>query len=104
MENIIQLLTYLIIVSTATERFVEIIRATPVGKILTKAVHFQILAAVFGAILCYIEPPQFNIIHLNQYVLIIIIGLSVSGGSGVWHDILEVIKNYNKQLKTQATV
>lgn len=99
MENLGQLLSYLFMVSVASERFVEIIKATALSQYLNKTVYIQILAGVFGAAVCFIEPPQLAFITLNKYMLIVLIGLAVSGGSGVWHDALEVVKNFGKTLK-----
>lgn len=97
MEHASQLLTYISVVSMAAERFVQIVRALPISAKLNKSIYYQVLAAVFGAILCLIEPPELSFISLNKYLLAALVGLAVSGGSGVWHDALEVVKNYGKK-------
>ncbi len=97
MEKIGLVLTYLVVVSVAAERFVQILRGLPLFSKMTKTVYYQILAALFGFVICLIEPPDWDFIKLNTYLLSAMVGLAVSGGSGVWHDFLEAVQDFKKK-------
>lgn len=103
MDNIIQLLTYFSVVSMAAERLVGFCKQSPLQKYLKSQVSYQALAAVCGIVVSYTNPPEFKFIHLDQYTLAIIVGLAVSGGSGMWHDILDAMSQYSKNLKPLET-
>lgn len=96
METLIQFLTYLVLASVAAERIVDILKHTLFCKFDLQPVWYQVIACVFGAFVGYTSPPTLPMTWMNQYVLALVIGLAVSGGSGVWHDLLAVVQEFKK--------
>lgn len=96
LDNVTQLVMYFLTVSIAAERLTEIFKRTIIKD--TAAVPkfngaiYQIIAAVFGVIVAYASPPHLEFLHMNQYVVYLLTGLAVSGGSGAWNSILEFLK------------
>lgn len=103
MENIINAVAYLAMLSIATERFVEILKKLSIQKYIKNDGVYQLLATLFGSGLCLISPPNLNFVLMDKYLIIIIVGLAVSGGSGFWHDLLKVLSEYSKTLKQTDT-
>lgn len=99
LEQLTSLVTYLVIVSVAAERLTDITKRALIQQYNLTTLNgaiYQIIAGVFGAVICQINPPELTIIELNHYVLLIVIGLAVSGGSGAWNTILSILKELSK--------
>lgn len=99
MEYLLQVLTYLAVISVAAERSVEILKKSFLEKLIKKPVVYQAISAFFGFSLCLASPPDLKFLHLDKYIISIIVGLAVSGGSGMWHDILSVITQFKENIK-----
>ena len=61
----------------------------------------QLTAGVFGMIIAYFDKPSFDFITSNHTLLLIIIGLCVSGGSGAWNTILNILKELSQPKTTK---
>lgn len=96
LDFITQLVVYLLTVSIAAERMTEIFKRTLIkeSSVIPKfdGAVYQILSGIFGAITAYTSPPDMGALHLNQYLVIVLVGLAVSGGSGAWNSVLEFLK------------
>lgn len=95
MQNFVDLITYLFTVSVAAERVVDIIKRSVFVKYniqSTNGAVYQLLAALFGGIIAYIDCPTFDFISTNKSVLICLIALATSGGSGMWNTVLNILK------------
>lgn len=96
LDNITQLVMYFLTVSIAAERLTEIFKRTIIKDSTTipkfSGAIYQIIAGVFGTIVAYISPPHLEFLQINQYVMYLLTGLAVSGGSGAWNSILEFLK------------
>lgn len=96
LDQISQLVLYFFTVSIAAERLTEIFKRTIVQKTnyLPKfnGAIYQIVSGLFGMGVAFKSPPNFDFFHMNQYAVIVITGLAVSGGSGAWNSVLEFLK------------
>lgn len=96
LDIVTQLVVYLLTISVASERLTEILKRTFVKDTAAipkwEGAIYQIIAALFGAFACWLSPPNLGSVHLNQYLLIVVVGLAVSGGSGAWNSVLEFLK------------
>lgn len=108
LDQLTTLITYLIVVSIAAERATE--RATDILKrafILKFKVEnfngalYQLTAGVFGMVIAYFDKPSFDFITTNHTLLLVIIGLCVSGGSGAWNTILNILKELSQPKTTK---
>ena len=102
LDQLTVLITYLIVVSIAAERATDIFKRAFVLKFKVENFNgalYQLTAGIFGMIIAYFDKPSFDFITTNHTLLLIIIGLCVSGGSGVWNTILNILKELS-QLKT----
>jgi len=97
LNNIVELLNYLVILSVATERLVELLK--PVTLKYRINVDYKVVAIICGTGLAYYTtvPILPNIINIQLVPLFA--GLLASGGSGIWHDALNIIKNFSTSLK-----
>ena len=104
MDSLIGLLSFVLLTSIAAERFTEILKKSVLSIFYTNPVVYQITAGLFGAGLAYLSPPDLSAIHLQlpDYIASIVIGLAVSGGSGVWNDILSTLKDYRTSIKEKS--
>lgn len=96
MDQVIGIVTYLAVASMAAERLTDILKKLFLEKIVSNGVVYQLVSAVFGGLICYLSPLPIQAIQVNQYVLILITALAVSGGSSTWNSILNVLKDYKK--------
>lgn len=96
LDHITQLVLYFLTVSVAAERLTEIFKRTIIkdSKYLPKfnGAIYQIVSGIFGAIVAVTSPPNLDFLHINQYVMILLTGLAVSGGSGAWNSVLDFLK------------
>ena len=99
MEQVLQVLTYLALVSVAAERFTEIVKRMWLSKITSNGGVYQLVAALFGGFVAFVDPPSFPKIHLSIYLQTVLIALAVSGGSGAWNSILTTLQEYSKTRK-----
>lgn len=107
METLIQVLTYLALISAAAERVTDIVKNAIGEKFTVKPVHCQLLAAIVGGGIAYVSPPEIPLINttmLSSTVLPFVIGLAVSGGSGLWHDLLSVLGKFKENIALKNTV
>ena len=93
-DYIIQLFTYLLLVSVAAERAVELTK--PVYAKFAKAhpkTVAQSLSAVFGGVSALFAPPTISLPWGDSmWLTVIVVALATSGGSGFWHDMLEAVR------------
>ena len=99
MDSVILFLTYLFAVSIAAERFTEISKSLFLDKLTTKTVVYQIFSGLFGAVLCYLQPPEVKVFELNIYFQCLLVGLIVSGGSATINDIMGTLRAFKNNLK-----
>lgn len=95
LDDLIKLCTYLVFISVAVERAVDIVKRAVVQQFNITTLNgatYQILAGLFGAVIVYSDQPSFDFITTNRWLLIVIIGLATSGGSGAWNTILSILK------------
>lgn len=100
MDALVQFATYMVLVSVAAERLVEMTKTSPLFKILEKQFHgtaYQIMAALCGAAFCYANPPSMPL-QMNQWATVVVVGLMASGGSAMWHEILAMLNTASKLL------
>lgn len=107
LDYVTQIVVYLVAVSIAAERMTEIFKRTfikesPVIPKFDGAIY-QILSGLFGAITAYVSPPDLGVFHLNQYLVVVVVGLAVSGGSGAWNSILDFLKQSAEAKKLENT-
>lgn len=98
MNQFVEFATYLALTSMAAERLVELIKKTFFENKTVKGTVYQGIAAIFGGLMAYASPPSIPSVNLNEWALIIIVGLAVSGGSGFWNSILSIMMEYKKNL------
>lgn len=99
MDELIRLVTYLGVVSIATERAVDVLKRALVQRYAVETLNgalFQVLAAVFGMVIVAIDRPHFDFITTQPWLLTVLLGLGVSGGSGAWNTALNVLKELTK--------
>ena len=104
MDDILKLVTYLICVSMAAERAVDIIKRAVVQKYNITTLNgavYQSLAAVFGGLVAYFDKPSFDFITTNQWLLVVLIGLAASGGSSAWNTVLGILKELSLSKKVE---
>ncbi len=96
MDNLLSFISYIAIISVAAERFTEIMKKIMLAKLIEKyswkATLYQTVTAVFGGGICYLNPPSSIPFHVYPFILAVLVGLCVSGGSGVWSDLLAILK------------
>lgn len=105
MDQVIYIVTYLVTLSVAAERFTEIIKRAVLSKRpewIMNGATYQIIAAVFGMAAAYANPPVINVIAMKPWLLYIVAGLAVSGGSGAWNSILTLLTEYAKNQKESS--
>lgn len=103
MDTLITLLTFVMLTSVAAERFTEILKKAVLQRLTSlnpSAAVYQSVSAVFGGVMTYLSPPDLSAIHLTlpPYLTAIIVGLAVSGGSGLWSDLLSLLTDYRKNI------
>ncbi len=103
---LMSLVAYLVVVSAATERVTNLVKSIVSQRIVVdnkdiKVSLYQIVAAALGGAMAYIVPPTGILIvgDLPLVSQIIVIGFLVSGGSGMWHDMLETMSNVKSSTK-----
>lgn len=99
MDQVIQIVTYLALLSAAAERFTNIIKRLVLSKYTVNGAVYQLIAAGFGCFVALVDSPQFSAVDVGKYTQVILIGLAVSGGSGAWNSILTVLQDYSRSLK-----
>lgn len=52
-------------------------------------------------VIAYFDKPSFDFITTNHTLLLVIIGLCVSGGSGAWNTILNILKELSQPKTTK---
>lgn len=103
MDSLIALLTFVVLTSVAAERFTEILKKAVIHRqtlFNPTSTVYQSVAAVFGGVIAYLSPPDLSAIHLSlpPYLTAILVGLAVSGGSGLWSDLLSLLTDYRKNI------
>ena len=105
LDMVLFFLGYIAVVSVAAERFVEMCK--PVFGLPTfvkwfgvltddtKKVWYYVLAAVAGGTLHLIsdvDVPYFG----DVYSAALLVGMLASGGSGMWHELLAIVRNFSQ--------
>lgn len=96
MDNIIDFVSYLALVSVSVERGTELLKKFLFSRFeVTNAGVYQFAAFALGGAFCWASPPQLSIIT-NQYVLIPLVGLGASSGSALWYEVLSLLRDFRK--------
>lgn len=96
LDAAITLLGYVGVVSVAAERAVEMMKPL-VAKYVSddrKKFAYYALAAITGGVLHTMSGQTFPYFG-DQVSAAIVMGLLASGGSGVWHDLLGILRNFS---------
>lgn len=96
MEQVIAIVTYLAVASMAAERLTDILKKVYLQRVTENGVVYQITSALFGGMIGYLSPLPIQAIQVNEYVLVLITALAVSGGSSTWNSILSILNDYKK--------
>lgn len=98
MDNLTLIFSYFALTAIAAERFVDMCKRLGLEKIVKNGVVYQVISAIFGGSLAFFNPPPIG--NMNSWVIAILTGLAVSGGSSVWNNVLSVLTDYSKSLKS----
>lgn len=93
MNIIIDSVSYLVMLSMAAERFVDIFKRLGLEKFSLNGASYQVLSVTFGIIIAYIVPPPFLFGGASSTLELLMCGLLVSGGSSAWNSVLAILKN-----------
>ena len=108
LEFITQFFAYLLTVSVAAERCTEIFKLTFIknSSVMPKfnGGIYQMVSGMFGMAIVYASPPDMSTLHINKHVLVLIIGLAVSGGSGAWNSVLDYLRKTADSKTSETTV
>lgn len=109
LDTLTTFLGYVTIVAVTAERVVEMCKpmfgfetfAKLFGTLSDdqRKVSYYALAAITGAgvhLLSGVTIPYFT----ELYPSAVIVGLLVSGGSGIWHDLLGIVRNFSRSTIT----
>lgn len=96
MDQVISIITYLAVTSMAAERLTDILKKAWLQKLTDNGVVYQIVSALFGGFIGYLSPIPIQSLQVNEYVLVLVTALAVSGGSSTWNSILNILKDYKK--------
>lgn len=99
LEAVVTLLGYVGVVSVAAERAVEMMKPL-VTKYVSeerKKLAYYVLAAASGAALHAMSGQTFPY-FANPVSASVVVGLLASGGSGVWHDLLGILRNFSSSV------
>lgn len=99
MDQVVTILSFLVLASVAAERLTEIIKLAFLKRFNVNAAVYQLMAGLFGAWLAYLVPSPLNELIKHEWAVIAITGLCVSGGSGLWNALLDTIVGYSKNVK-----
>lgn len=110
LADLVTFITVIGVIAVAVERSNEIIiNAFNLDDKLEdnrkRRLVYHLMGAVTGSIVYYFngdyQLPLLSM-HFNEYVASILAGLMVSGGSGIWHDLLKFVSNLS--IKKQETL
>lgn len=99
MDQLVSIITYFAILSVAAERLTEMLKNAFLGKLTSNAAVYQGISGVFGAVLSLSAPLEMGSIHLPTWASVIVTGLAVSGGSGMWNTILSTMTELKNKVK-----
>lgn len=103
MDQIVQFVQYVALISVGAERVTDILKRAYLEKKNVNGSVYQLITFACGVILSVVQPPEFKIFNFDPIVVSILIGLAVSGGSSVWHDTISALNNFSNTLKSQAS-
>lgn len=103
MDQITSFLSYIGVIAVGAERFTDIIKRMYLEKREVPGYVYQLMTFACGFILCFIQPPEFKFFGFDQWIIAILVGLSVSGSSSVWHDALSALNNFKKSLEVKPS-
>jgi len=99
LDQLIEVISYLAVVSIAAERFTEILKGALLKRLFAGPVTYQLTAGVFGGFLAFIAPSPMAHLLDSTTAIIVVTGLAVSGGSGFWNSVLSVMQDFNNKRK-----
>lgn len=96
LDAAITLLGYVGVVSVAAERVVEMVKPLVVKYVPDerKKITYYVTAAVTGGVLHAMSGQTFPYFG-DPVSASVVVGLLASGGSGVWHDLLGIVRNFS---------
>lgn len=97
MDQLLSVLSYLAFLSVAVERLIDILKGV-LGRLSGTAAKtvYHVTAVALGALLCYAAPPELPF-DMPPIVTMSVVGLLVSSGSGVWHDVLSTLTAFKER-------
>lgn len=99
LDQLIEVISYLAVVSIAAERFTEILKGSLFKLMDAGPVTYQLTAGAFGGLLAFIAPSPMAHLIDSMAAIVIVTGLAVSGGSGFWNSVLSVMQDFNNKRK-----
>jgi len=102
MDKLIDYINYIFLISIAAERFTDILKRAIIEKYNPNKSVYQVITFIFGIIIFKLNPLQIDMFTEN--IAAILMGLAVSGGSSVWHEVLDTLSNLNKNLTTNKNL
>lgn len=101
LDTVITMLGYVGVVSVAAERVVEMAKPLVTQYVSEEGKKFTyyLTAAIAGGVLHTMSGqalPYFN----DPVSSAVVVGLLASGGSGMWHDLLGILRNFSGGVPT----
>lgn len=99
LDLLINTISYLALSSVAVERITDIVKIQILQRISLLVKYslygsmITIVSVTAGILIAYMSPPQNSFVH-NTFI----IGLLCSGGSSMWHEILNVLTGFRRNL------
>ena len=103
LEAAVTLLGYVGVVSVAAERVVEMVKPL-VDKYISddhKKIAYYATAALSGGVLHTMSGQSFPYFG-DPVSASVVMGLLASGGSGMWHELLGILRNFSSGVPTAA--
>lgn len=97
-EQFVQLITYITVLSVAAERVTDMVKRGLFQKFKIgdlNGVAYQVISGLFAAFIVYLDDPVIELVTLDRWLTIVLMGLAASGGSGAWNSILSILKDYS---------
>lgn len=103
MDQIVNFISYVALISIATERIVELLKRSFLEKMNVNKAIYPIMSFTIGVEMSVSQPHSVQLFNFNQYVIFMLTGLIVSYGSGLINEILTALNQFNKLHKPVKT-
>lgn len=100
MDNLIEFLTYMLVISALSEKVTQFFKTT--FSRINKTAVITTISIITSGLFAYAIPPEgfAFFTKIGEIPTVIVIALLGSSGSGLWHDLLGIIANYKDSKKT----